>query len=90
VAAEIFAQVDPERSRRRTYGWHFAGALEEIHGKRVMVLIVLLQIPQGLAYAKLADIPVEAGLMSSWLPALIYAIMGTSKGMGSYYLELEK
>lgn len=40
----------------------------------------LMLIPQGLAYAKIADIPVEYGLMSSWLPASLYAFMGTTKG----------
>jgi sodium-independent sulfate anion transporter 11 len=29
----------------------------------------LMLIPQGLSYAKLAGIPVQYGLMSSWLPA---------------------
>lgn len=42
--------------------------------------IGLMLIPQGLSYAKIADIPVEYGLMSSWLPAAIYAVMGTTKG----------
>lgn len=42
--------------------------------------IGLMLIPQGLSYAKIADIPVEYGLMSSWLPAAIYAFMGTTKG----------
>lgn len=41
----------------------------------------LMLIPQGLSYAKLATIPVQYGLMSSWLPSAIYAFMGTSKGM---------
>jgi MFS superfamily sulfate permease-like transporter len=40
----------------------------------------LMLIPQGLSYAKLAGIPVQYGLMSSWLPSAIYAFMGTSKG----------
>jgi len=40
----------------------------------------LMLIPQGLSYAKLATIPVQYGLMSSWLPSAIYAFMGTSKG----------
>lgn len=40
----------------------------------------LMLIPQGLSYAKIADIPVEYGLMSSWLPAVIYAFMGSTKG----------
>jgi len=41
----------------------------------------LMLIPQGLSYASLATIPVQYGLMSSWLPSAIYAFMGTSKGM---------
>lgn len=42
--------------------------------------LALMLIPQSLAYAKIATIPVQYGLLSSWLPALIYAFMGTSKG----------
>jgi len=40
----------------------------------------VLLIPQSLAYAKIATIPGEFGLMSSWLPNFLYFIMGTSKG----------
>lgn len=40
----------------------------------------LMLIPQGLAYAKIATIPVDYGLQSSWLPAAIYAVMGSTKG----------
>lgn len=40
----------------------------------------LMLIPQSLAYAKIAKIPVQYGLMSSWSPAVIYSFMGTSKG----------
>jgi sodium-independent sulfate anion transporter 11 len=40
----------------------------------------LMLIPQSLAYAKIAKIPVQYGLMSSWSPAVIYTFMGTSKG----------
>ena len=42
--------------------------------------IGLMLIPQGLSYAKLATIPVQYGLMSSWLPSVIYAFMGSTKG----------
>lgn len=42
--------------------------------------IGLMLIPQALSYAKIAKIPVEYGLMSSWLPSGIYVFMGTSKG----------
>ncbi|KAM7199789.1 sulfate transporter 4.1 [Naviculisporaceae sp. PSN 640] len=43
----------------------------------------LMLIPQGLSYAKLATIPVQYGLMSSWLPSAIYAFMGTSKDLST-------
>lgn len=46
--------------------------------------LALMLIPQSLAYAKIATIPVQYGLLSSWLPALIYAFMGTSKGGFSF------
>lgn len=44
------------------------------------ITIGVLLIPQALAYAKIATIPGEFGLMSSWLPPALYAVMGTSKG----------
>jgi solute carrier family 26 (sodium-independent sulfate anion transporter), member 11 len=40
----------------------------------------LMLIPQALSYAKIATIPVQYGLMSSWLPPSIYAFMGSTKG----------
>ncbi|KAJ5762717.1 hypothetical protein N7533_001398 [Penicillium manginii] len=43
------------------------------------ITIGILLVPQSLAYAKVANIPARYGLLSSWLPTLIYAIMGTSK-----------
>lgn len=42
--------------------------------------IGVMLIPQGLAYAKIATIPIENGLYSSWIPAAICVFMGTSKG----------
>ncbi|KAF2225114.1 sulfate transporter family-domain-containing protein [Elsinoe ampelina] len=43
----------------------------------------IMLIPQSLAYAQIADIPVEYGLMASWLPATLYAFMGTSKDLST-------
>lgn len=40
----------------------------------------LMLIPQGLSYAKIATIPVQYGLMSSWFPTSLYPFMGTTKG----------
>ncbi|KAK8049647.1 sulfate permease [Apiospora phragmitis] len=42
--------------------------------------IGVLLIPQGLAYAKIATIPIENGLYSGWIPAVMAVLMGTSKG----------
>jgi len=47
-------------------------------------------IPQSLAYAKIATIPGEYGLMSSWLPNFLYFIMGTSKGKSHFILPITK
>lgn len=48
------------------------------------VTVGVLLIPQSLAYAKIATIPGEFGLMSSWLPNFLVFIMGTSKGTSTH------
>jgi solute carrier family 26 (sodium-independent sulfate anion transporter), member 11 len=44
------------------------------------ITVGVLLIPQSLAYAKIATIPGQFGLFSSWLPNFLYFFMGTSKG----------
>ncbi len=44
------------------------------------ITIGVMFIPQGLAYAKIATIPVEHGLYSCWIPSALYFFLGTSKG----------
>jgi sodium-independent sulfate anion transporter 11 len=44
------------------------------------ITVGVMLIPQALAYAKIATIPGQYGLMSSWLPNFLYFFMGTSKG----------
>uniref|UniRef100_A0A803LNB1 STAS domain-containing protein n=1 Tax=Chenopodium quinoa TaxID=63459 RepID=A0A803LNB1_CHEQI len=41
--------------------------------------IASLAIPQGISYAKLANLPPIIGLYSSFVPPLIYSILGSSK-----------
>ncbi|KAL8537577.1 hypothetical protein ACS0TY_012629 [Phlomoides rotata] len=41
--------------------------------------IASLAIPQGISYAKLANMPPITGLYSSFVPPLIYAILGSSR-----------
>ncbi|XP_047308108.1 probable sulfate transporter 3.5 [Impatiens glandulifera] len=43
------------------------------------ITIASLAIPQGISYAKLANIPPINGLYSSFIPPLVYAIFGSSK-----------
>ncbi|KAK5705143.1 hypothetical protein LTR97_002260 [Elasticomyces elasticus] len=43
----------------------------------------LMLIPQSLSYAKIATIPVEYGLQSSWLPATLYTFMGSTKDLST-------
>jgi sodium-independent sulfate anion transporter 11 len=43
------------------------------------VTVGVVVIPQGMAYAKLAQLPVQFGLYSSFMGALVYWIFGTSK-----------
>ncbi|XAR66978.1 hypothetical protein NMG60_11013380 [Bertholletia excelsa] len=43
------------------------------------ITIASLAIPQGISYAKLANIPPIIGLYSSFIPPLVYAVFGSSK-----------
>ncbi|XP_047327697.1 probable sulfate transporter 3.5 [Impatiens glandulifera] len=43
------------------------------------ITIASLAIPQGISYAKLANVPPINGLYSSFVPPLVYAIFGSSK-----------
>lgn len=44
--------------------------------------IASLAIPQGISYAKLANLPPIVGLYSSFVPPLVYAVLGSSKHLG--------
>ncbi|KAF8388100.1 hypothetical protein HHK36_026766 [Tetracentron sinense] len=45
------------------------------------VTIASLAIPQGISYAKLANLPPILGLYSSFVPPLVYAMMGSSRDL---------
>ncbi|KAE8685520.1 Sulfate transporter 3.2 [Hibiscus syriacus] len=45
------------------------------------ITIASLAIPQGISYAKLANLPPILGLYSSYIPPLVYAMMGSSRDL---------
>ncbi|THU58635.1 hypothetical protein C4D60_Mb03t16440 [Musa balbisiana] len=45
------------------------------------ITIASLAIPQGISYAKLANLPPVLGLYSSFVPPMVYAVMGSSKDL---------
>ncbi|XP_044503818.1 sulfate transporter 3.1-like [Mangifera indica] len=45
------------------------------------ITIASLAIPQGISYAKLANLPPILGLYSSFIPPLVYAMLGSSKDL---------
>ena len=47
----------------------------------VAVIVTVMLIPQSLAYALLAGLPVQVGLFASMAPLLLYAVFGTSRAL---------
>lgn len=47
------------------------------------VTVGLLMIPQALAYAALAGLPMQVGLIASWIPSALYFFQGTSKDIST-------
>ena len=47
----------------------------------VALIVTVMLIPQSLAYALLAGLPVQVGLFASMAPLLLYAVFGTSRSL---------
>lgn len=45
------------------------------------ISVGLLLVSQSIAFSAFTGVPLSQALLSSWLPGIIYFIMGTSKGM---------
>lgn len=60
------------------WGRHYGGATLT-NDLVAAVVVTIMLIPQGLAYAMLAGLPPEIGLYASIAPIIAYAIFGTSR-----------
>ncbi|WP_018151011.1 SulP family inorganic anion transporter [Leeia oryzae] len=64
--------------------WPLPGWIRHYHARHLphdaiaSITLMVLLIPQGLAYALLAGMPPQAGLYASIFPALLYALAGSS------------
>ncbi|KAK2396031.1 putative sulfate transporter 3.4 [Trifolium repens] len=52
--------------------------------------IASLAIPQGISYAKLANLPPIVGLYSSFVPPLIYAVLGSSRDLATRSISFSR
>jgi len=43
------------------------------------VIVAIMLVPQGMAYALLAGLPPQIGLYASILPAILYGLLGSSR-----------
>lgn len=51
------------------------------HDLMAGLVVAVVAVPQGLAYAYLAGLPPEAGLYASLAPLVVYAVLGSSRQM---------
>src|SRR5215217_5286704 len=64
------------------YGWLRTYKRSYLSSDLLSALIVTaMLVPQGMAYALLAGLPTIYGLYASTVPALVYALFGTSRHM---------
>jgi sulfate permease, SulP family len=64
------------------YGWLRNYRREDLpKDLTAAVVIAAMLVPQGMAYALLAGLPASYGLYASTVPAVVYALFGTSRHM---------
>jgi SulP family sulfate permease len=70
--------------------WSFFGWIGELRDPRVLsadviagITVALVLVPQSMAYAQLAGLPVHYGLYAAFLPAIVAAIFGSSRQLAT-------
>ncbi len=72
----VLEKVVPAAGWLRSYGW---GDLSRDFSAALVITVMI--VPQSMAYALLAGLPPIYGLYASTVPAIVYALFGTSKHM---------
>ena len=75
-ATEILNNAVPAYGWLKAYGWNTLG-----RDFSTALVITVMLVPQSMAYALLAGLPPIYGLYASTVPAIVYALFGTSKHM---------
>ncbi|MGY8825143.1 MAG: SulP family inorganic anion transporter [Candidatus Latescibacterota bacterium] len=79
-SSEGLSKLEPLYRYLPFLDWLFHYRRRDLAGDCTAGLIVAIMLaPQGMAYAMLAGLPPEAGLYSSILPLIVYALLGTSR-----------
>lgn len=61
-------------------GWLPAYRREDLPGDLLAgIIVTIMLVPQGMAYAMLADLPPQVGLYAAILPLAVYSLFGTSR-----------
>lgn len=64
------------------WGWLRGYGLEDLlRDLSAGLIVTVMLVPQGMAYALLAGLPPIYGLYASTVPAIVYALLGTSRHM---------
>src|SRR5512143_1242868 len=71
----VQGKIGMEEGIGRRRGWHKAFAADLIPGLTTAAVVV----PKALAYATIAQLPVQAGLFAALVPMAVYAALGTSR-----------
>ncbi|KAF3972985.1 hypothetical protein CMV_003563 [Castanea mollissima] len=59
----------------------FVGTVDSVTTTMIWAMTELAKNPRGISYAKLANLPPIVGLYSSFVPPLVYAVLGSSRDL---------
>ena len=81
-AIELSLLDSPDLTRMKMLDW-LVGYRQDWLRPDIMagLITAAVVIPKAMAYATVAGLPVQAGLYTAFVPAVIYALLGSSRGL---------